>query len=253
MYILKNDFLLSLKNKIVDQSPSILTGMAVVGVFTTTILAVKATPKAFQILEQKGLNEPPFKKMEIVKSCWKCYTPAFIMGVITSACIISANSINMKRNAALMGLYSISEATMKEYQSKVIDMIGEKKEREIRDEVRSEMVKKKDLSKEFICGKGDTLCYDMLSGRYFKSDMTTILKVQNDLNQKILGGMGVCLNELYWSLGLEGIRLGNDSGWDEAIPLKIEFSSKLTSDGTPCLVMDVEEAPREYYNTEVTF
>ena len=87
-------------------SPHILTGIGCAGVVSTAVLAVKATPKATIILEKeeeyrerKRLQS--LTKMEKVKLTWKCYIPAVVMGATTIGCIIGANTVNMRRNAAL--------------------------------------------------------------------------------------------------------------------------------------------------------
>ena len=97
-------------------SPTILTGLAVAGVVTTVVMAVKATPKALEILDQERVMREDYSerwlvpvekitKKDIVKLTWKCYLPSFLMGGATIAAIIAANSINLRRNAALSGLY----------------------------------------------------------------------------------------------------------------------------------------------------
>ena len=42
-----------IKNLCVENSASILTGLGVVGVVSTAVLAAKATPKALYLLEEK--------------------------------------------------------------------------------------------------------------------------------------------------------------------------------------------------------
>ena len=95
------------------------------------------------------------------------------MGGLTIACIISAHTVNHKRNAALASLYSLTEKSLREYQAKVIETIGKNKERQVRNAVAEQNIKENPVStKEVkITGKGETLCYDAISGRYFKSDV----------------------------------------------------------------------------------
>lgn len=242
---------------LLKNSPTILTGLSVAGLVTTVIFAVKVTPKALQLLEdERDYREycadseltTPITKVEAVQLLWRCYLPALGMGAFTIGCIISANSINLRRNAALASVYSLTEATLKEYQAKVIETIGEKKEHAIKDEVAKDKIKEHPVSgKEvYLTGKGDTLCYDVISGRYFKNDIENIRRVQNDLNQDFLNGeMFITLNDLYYSLGLSNTKLGDDMGWDvEGGMINIIFSSQLTENGTPCLVLDYKVSPR---------
>ena len=61
--------------------------------------------------------------------------------------------------------------------------------------------------------------------------------------------MYVSLNDFYYELGLENIELGEELGWNVNNGLvELNFSSQLSSDETPCLVMNYNIAPRyDYY------
>ena len=102
------------KNTLAQHSPEILTGIGIAGMITTTILAVKATPKAVQLIEAKKdeLQLDPEEKLtigETIQATWKCYVPAAVTGVAATACLIGASSVNLKRNAALATAYKLSE------------------------------------------------------------------------------------------------------------------------------------------------
>lgn len=236
----------------VKRSPEILTGIGIAGMFTTVVLAVKATPKALRQIEDKKAetNVDKLTPVETVKTAWKPYIPAAVTGIVSTACIIGASSVNARRNAALATAYTLSEAALKEYQDKVVETIGEKKEQTIRDKVVKDKIDKDPVStKEIILTeKGNTLCYDLLSGRYFKSDIEAIRKAENELNYRLMNEMYISLNEFYYELGLNPTKLGNELGWnvDEGL-IDIEFSSQLSEDGTPCLALDYRIAPRYNY------
>jgi hypothetical protein len=51
---------------------------------------------------------------------WQRYLPAAIMGGLTIACVIDANSNNLRYNAALASVYSLTELALKENQTKVV-------------------------------------------------------------------------------------------------------------------------------------
>ena len=59
-------------------SPEILTGLGIAGMLTTTILAVKATPKALKLIEnkKKELNTDELTALQTIKATWKPYMPA---------------------------------------------------------------------------------------------------------------------------------------------------------------------------------
>jgi hypothetical protein len=87
-----------------------------------------------------------------------------------------------------------------------------------------------------------------MSGRYFKSDREVIKKAENELNRQMLSDTYVSLNEFYDLIGLNRITIGDDLGWyvNDGY-LKLQFSSHLANDGTPCLVIDYIVAPRYDY------
>lgn len=243
-------------------SPTILTALSVAGFVTTTVMAVKATPKALVILnnaeaEKNRINEPkdfdtpykPITTIEALKLTWKCYVPAALMGGVTIACIIGANQINLRRNAALASVYSLTETAFREYQNKVVETIGENKHRKIKDEIAEEKIKKDPVSNKevIITGKGDMLCYDVISGRYFKNNIENLRKIQNDFNRNLISEMYVSLNELYDAMGLPGIKVGSDLGWTVDAMIEFEFSSKITENGEPCLVIDYLVGPKENF------
>lgn len=241
------------QNVLAKHSPEILTGIGIAGMVTTTILAVRATPKACQLIDAKKEEEQVDKlpAVEVVKTTWKCYIPAAILGVTSTTCLIGASSVNARRNAALATAYKLAETSLTEYREKVIETIGEKKEQVVRDKVAEERIKNNPVSttEVIITEKGNTLCYDTISGRYFKSDMEKLKRAENDLNKKMFSELYISLNEFYDELGLSQTMIGNQIGWniDKGL-IELSFSSQIAEDGTPCLVIDYSIAPKYDFN-----
>lgn len=237
------------------RSPEILTGIGIAGMITTTILAVRATPKALELIEEQKEEESvdELSSFEVVKVAWKPYIPAMVTCVASTACLIGASSVNTKRNAALATAYKLSETALSEYREKVVETIGEKKERIVRDKVAEERVKKNPVSKNevIVTGNGKTLCFDPISGRYFMCSIETIKKAENTLNKQMLHDISgyVSLNEFYDELGLDHTSVGNDLGWNTNQLIDIDFSSQLNDNGEPSVVLDYLVAPKcDYYN-----
>jgi len=248
-------FFKTVQTKVTQYSPEILTGIGIAGMVTTTVLAVKATPKAMRLIEDYKecvlLENEEITPIDAVKVAWKPYIPAVVTGVFSTACLIGANSVNARRNAALATAYKLSETAFSDYKAKVIETIGEKKEQVVRDEVAKERVEKNPVSKSevIITEKGNTLCLDVISGRYFKSDIDKIKKAENKLNYQLLTSDYVSLNEFYNELGLDNTRIGDELGWNVVNGLiEIHFSSTIAEDGTPCIVIDYSVAPNRNYN-----
>lgn len=246
-----------LEQILVKESPTILISLGVTGMITTIVLAIKATPRALYLLERdrnyrenNNTREPldTLSKLEVIKVVWKCYIPTVLIGAAAISCIIGANSINLRRNAALASIYALTEATLKEYQEKVIEVIGKNKEEKIHDEIAQDRLNRNPLNGEIVIltGRGETLFYDSLSGRYFKTDIEYIRRIQNDFNQALLSEMYKSLNELYHEMGLEDTTMGENAGWNiETGMLDIRFSAKIAAYGVPCIVMDYKVLPQK--------
>ncbi len=236
-------------------SPEILTGFGICGMVTATVMAVKATPKALILLDKKKKEEKTekLKTREVIKTAWKCYIPSAATGVVSIGCIIGASTVNLKRNTALAAAYSLSESALKIYQDKVIETIGEKEEQKVKDAIAKEKVEQNPIvSKEIIITeKGNTLCMDSITSRYFKSDIETLRRAENELNRRIFNELYISLNEFYSEIGLPGTSIGDVMGWGihKNGMLKLSFSSQLTSNGEPCLVVDYSTLPVYDFNT----
>ena len=242
-------FVNGVKTTLDKNGPSILTGIGIAGMITTTVLAVKATPKALVLIDEaeneKNADLTPIEK---VKEAWKPYIPAMITGTVSIGCLIGANSVNARRNAALATAYKLSETALIDYRSKVIETIGEKKEQIIKEKVDKERIEKNPVSKSEVIitsNNGNTLCYDVISGRYFKSDIERLKRVENELNKRMLNEMYISLNEFYNEIGLQCTSLGNELGWniDDGL-MDLHFSSQIADNGEPCIVVDYHIEPR---------
>jgi len=243
----------SIRTVVNKRSPEILTGIGIAGMITTTVMAVKATPKALVLIEERYRDEsderPRWKTY--IKGAWTCYIPSAVVGTLSIFCLIGASSVNVRRNAALATAYTLSESALKEYQEKVIETIGEKKEESVRDAVAKDRVDRNPVSSRevIITERGNTLCYDVISGRYFKSDMDKLKKIENELNRRLRDEMYISLNEFYYEIGINPISIGYDLGWNiDHGYIELTFSSQLADEGTPCLVIDYRVAPRYEYH-----
>lgn len=224
-------------------SPGILTGIGITGMIGATFMAVKATPKALYLIEAKKEESEveELTPVETIKTCWKCYIPATLTTVVSAVCLIGASTVSAKRNAALATAYSISEAALREYQEKVVEVIGEKKEKVVRDAVAKDQIERDPVTKSevvIIDSNSNTLCYEPLSGRYFKSTIDKIKKAEIKLDRQMIQEMYVSLNDFYWEIGLDGTDLGDKMGWNLSKGyMDLSFSSQLADDGTPCAVI----------------
>jgi hypothetical protein len=239
-----------LEKIILDNSPTILTGVAVAGTITTAVLTGRASFKAIRILDEEcDIRQEPIPYKDCVKLVWPVYIPPVVLGLGTVTCIVLSNRIGNRRAAALAAAYAISEKTMTEYKEKVIDKIGEHKERQIRDEVAQDQVKRTNGAQTIlVSGNSDVLCFDAFSGRYFCSTVETIRKAENDLNHRVLHDNYASLTDWYNLLDLDRTEFSDEVGWNVDKLLEVSLSATLTADDKPCLSINFNVAPvRDYY------
>lgn len=230
--------------------PEILTGLGIAGMIGCTILAVKATPKALELIEKKKKEEKAEKltATETVKTAWKPYAPAVALGVTSVACLVGASSVHLRRNAALTAAYKLSETAFHEYREKVVETIGKEKEKEVKSKVAKEHIEKNPVSKNpvIITDSGNTLCMDDISGRYFYSDKNHIEKIENELNRRMLHDICgyVSLNEFYDELDIDHLDIGDTIGWNTGNMIDIHIDGGISDDGRPCLVIMHNNPPK---------
>jgi Family of unknown function (DUF6353) len=243
----------------VTKAPTIFTGLSVAGVVTTVGMSIDATIKSMRLIEKErdlrakdamveGYPEPiPMTNKDIAKLIWVEYLPTAAVGLGTILCIIGVNKIHMRRNAALVGLYELADTSLREYRAKVVERLGANKEMAIRDQIAQDHISENPVNHDtvIVTSCGNTLCLDPFSGRYFKSDVQKILKAQNEFNNRLLKDMVRPMNEFYDEIGLKPIKAGDDLGWAwEYGLMEIRFSSGLTEEKEPCLVLEYKNGPR---------
>lgn len=229
-------------------SPEILIGMGIAGAASSVIFAVKATPKAMLLLEEKRqeLGVEKLEAKEIIKTAAPVYIPTAVSFGVSVACIVGASSVNARRNAALTAAYTLSESTLRTYRDKVLETVGEDKEREIRQKAAIEQQQKTPEPQTLVVSgaAGQLKCFDSLSGRYFVSTKNEIDKAVNEFNRQLRDDMRISLNDWYDLIGLDTNKLGDMLGWDiERGYVETCYASRLDEDGLPCLVVNYVEPP----------
>lgn len=234
--------------KAVKHSPKILTVLSVMGVISTAKLASDAGVKSNAVIIDLRNQNPEVTKKELAKAVVPVYIPTLLMGGATIGCMIGATTVASKRNAVLASLYSATELALKQYQEKTFALDEGKTDKRVRDAVAKELVESHPVrtSEVIVTGKGKSLCYDSLSGRYFESDIDTIKRAMNRINRAILSEMWITLNQFYDELGLTPIQLGDRAGWNVDNMLDLKFSSQIASDGRPCIVVGYYTEPIPY-------
>lgn len=224
---------------ILRNSHHILTGLALMGIGASVALSVRADRQMHEwdIDEFKRLT-----KEQRIKIYAKIYAPPAIAILATGACVLGAHSISVKRESSMLLAYEGTRQMYDRYRMTVQERLGPE-EKQIAEKAAS---KTQPVPRETIVyGEGDCLFYDAYSGRYFKSTVNKIDRVVNELNYTLLREMCVSLNEFYAGIGLEGISLGDQLGWNEQRQIEVHYGSRVTDEGRACIVLDFVIEPTE--------
>lgn len=251
-----------LGKKIDKYSPEILIGCGLVGFATTIALVAHEAPIAKDRLDdlhrELGESDEEISKAKIIfeeaKAVLPIYAPAIVSGLVSGGCILGSYHISSKRTAAIATAYEFANSSLLEYQQKVVEKIGEKKEAEIRHEINEDKIKKNPPPEDYTMSYGGSkggredvmsqfndglyLYKDNYTGRYFRSNPEIIGKAEKRITERLPIEMWVSLNEFYWELGLSSVDVGEDLGFnvDDGIDIDTSDSTKLP-DGTTVTIM----------------
>jgi len=245
--------MLSNKNSFIKRnSPTILTCISAVGVLVTTVLAVKSTPKAVELIKRDSRinhdGDPyAFTKKEVVQSCWKCYIPTTVIGLSTILCIFGANVLNKRSQASLVSAYSLLNESYQKYRKAAKKVYGEDADSKISAQAAKDIYVSADGYHTYdpnIDESEKILFFDNYSGRYFTSTMASVINAQYHFNRNLALRGDAYLNEFYTFLGIEPIDRGEVFGWsiDDLMAggvMWLDFENRLVTmdDGMECYIV----------------
>lgn len=241
-----------------SHSPAILMGVGCVGMVSTVVLAVRATPKAVCLLQQEYDPEYPYDGTRLpadllvkelgpkktIETTWKCYIPATVVGLGSITCLLMSHRLSAGKSAAMASAYSLLERTMDEYQDRVIEQIGKEKNDVIREEVQQAVVESTGNEEIIPYGNGEILCFESLTGRYFKSNENTIMAAVNDFNRDLIHEFSCTMNDWFYILGLPNVAIGDSLGWTTDHMLDVDIRTVKAPNGLPALAIDYRYLPR---------
>ena len=231
------------------RSPEILTVVSVIGIVATVVTASQDTIKAQDILKKMK----PRDKREAIKITWKCYIPTAISATTTCLSIFGITHFSNKQKKALSA-YALSQTTLfQEYQKRVIDQIGQNKERCVYEETTKAIADRQapvigsgpyiGMDDVIDTGHGSTLFYDQVSERYFKSDMLYIGKTENDINREVRSEMYFDWNEILYRLGQPYKEYGDTLIVDVDHPLEFKTVPEIMENGQVRIILDYKLYP----------
>lgn len=223
-------------------SPQILTTVGILGGITSAVMASKATLKLERgaVLDDLEMNMQDIKDLRSVGKevptkdvaflyttatiqIAKLYAPAVSLGAASIVCIISAQGIMQKRNAALTAAYVAVEKGFSEYRKKVQEVLGEDKERELNYDIKKERVDdtQKGTSEEVevahSTGHSQYARFFDEGSRNWTRDANynrTFLSAQERFaNDKLVAQGYLFLNDIYDALDIPRSPAGQLVGW----------------------------------------
>lgn len=238
-------------------APAILLATGIGAGFTAAGMACKATLKAKDALEEAAMQkaeeldiaEAELTTQEKLKVVVPIYAPSVALGVASSFLIVGAHRIDIRRNAALLAAYELSESSLKTWKDKTSEKVDEKTYESIQQSIAEQRFEDHPLRDEeiFDTGRGDRICMDSITGRYFRSSIQRIEDARNNLNALLLEDGRACLNDFYDFLGLPPSDIGYVLGWNAngKYDLVHTSTSRWISmpNGDPCMVVEFDMHP----------
>lgn len=244
--------------QIVKHLPSILTAVGTAGVVGAIILTAKKTPDAkkdldeakdeWDAIEDKEKRVKADYIFKLVRIGAKHYWVVIAVATGAIVCFWAANHINLKRLMKATTALGLATKSTKELTEKVKELDGEKHLQKIMDEIDGDRVRENPPVKEQIydTGLGMHMVYEPISGRYFYSNIERVKKAVIICRDYLQNDGYISLNDWYNELGLgtteQNLCWTADSK-SEVLEFDVTFSSQVTPDGAPVLVIRYSTNP----------
>lgn len=253
------------------RKPELLLAAGIVSGVGALVCAIKGTVEAVKKVDEEieRRNAEAFREAEeqghqnvgvidhlppkdVIKTVWKCYIPTAVTGSTSMLCLIGSGRAAYRRSALLTSAVKMGETALTEFRQTVEETVDENTMATIKQNVAKKQLAKhpaNDNTEIYITGKGDTLCLDATTGRYFASDRETIRQAQNNMNEMLYHGFGqyLSLNDFYDELGLPHTDIGDMLGWNIDHRVDLELSTDFGPKGQPCIVVGHASPPRHNY------
>ena len=218
-------------------APDLLLTVGVCSLIGSTIMAVKSTPKANRILEEKKDST----KIEKLKAVAPCYTSSALLACAGTASIICSRNITKNRFTAMATAYTVTSSTLRSFKKNLEEVVEPEKVKIIKSKVAKDNLKESKNDIPVNDGDKKPLFYDTTSGRFFRSTINDIDRVVNELNKQMMNDMSIRLNDFYNEIGLDRIKIGEDLGWniDKGL-IEVRYDSTIADNDEPCIVLDYE-------------
>ena len=212
-------------------SPTILTAVGISGMVAAVFLAVREPAKVEEELydlerEEFNGNDIPIKHpiLPRVKIYAKHYWPTALVMVASGTCLIFANHINLRREAALLTALELSKGNLKDIKDKIVQTDGEKKLQKIHDDIANDKLASMGDRAPLEDGGINYWILDEPSGHQFWGNITMVDTAVNEVNKQLFRSNSATWNDFHEELINAGARfdcsdrdiiteVGNMLGW----------------------------------------
>lgn len=212
------------KNTLIKHGPSILTGVAMIGVAITGYLVHRAEAKnAVDICVaymDKTCDEPYHDVCkEVYKRNWKRFIPSAACGLATMGLIFGANHWHLSKEGALAAATLMYKANSEDLEKKLREEFGNDKVDEVKQKIREA---KEDAERPPWEEKPEKKMkvWDPYTKQYLNISQTDILWAENTVNRWLFNAEEVEYNSLIKLLGGKANKsIGEHFGWfiDESV------------------------------------
>ena len=182
---------------------------------TAIVLAIRATPKAFQACEDAKLDKDgaPLTRIEAVKASVPAFIPTMAACAGGLLCIFGANVLSRKQQASLMSAYAALEGAYRGYRSKVRQIMGDGTDQMVERAVEQE----KQIDDNHVPhDEKQTFYFEANSHpRFFERTLDQVLEAEYHINRNMILRGYVTLNEFLDFLELDPVEGGEIVGWDQ--------------------------------------
>lgn len=170
--------------------PEVLAGTGVCLFLTSAVHAVIVTPKACDDIQKKKseLGIDKLTTIDTVKTAGKYYIFPIVEAALGTTCTVISVRSSCKKYTALYSAYGLLQESYDIYKDKVIETIGENKEKKINAKVDEELVKRNyDPNADYgpnITANGTNLTFfmDRVTGRLFYFDANKLPQIASNIN-----------------------------------------------------------------------
>lgn len=239
--------------------PGFCIGLGIGQLLFATFYGMSSVIDARNAIEEKKekLGTDELTTKETVKTVAPYFAPVLALSITGTGFILFGNQINLDRGAAAAMMYTVAVSDHKNYVEKVKEIVGEKKERDIRESVAEDSYNTNAKNGQLtIINNGDDSdywMYDKLTRQIIRSTTQRVTDIINELNSRMLQDPiygSISVYDYCLAMGEEPINFAGEIGWvhDRTGLIELhDWTALKTVNGHHCIVIDHVVPPVNLY------